>query len=85
MSKPTLASHRRRRRLITFIWATTLFVATSLLIYYEMTAVLYILATLGVTAILVVVAMSDLAKDEKVKGDIQRVNDSAAIGSGISS
>lgn len=85
MARPTVASHRRRRRLITALWMSALFIATIVLIYYEMTAVLYILATLGVTWLLIVVAMADLGKDEKVGSDAQRVNDSAAIGSGISS
>jgi hypothetical protein len=49
-----------------------------------MTALLYILATLGVTAILVVVAMSDLTSGENFSND-SAINDSAAIGSGITS
>lgn len=85
MAKPTVASHRRRRRMTTMLWMAALFIVTFVLIYYEMTAVLYILATLGVTALLVVVALSNLAKDEKPATDAQRINDSAAIGSGISS
>ncbi len=84
MAKPTLASNRRRRRMFTLIWMAALAILTIFLIYYELTAVLYILATLGVTALLVVVALSDLGKDEKLKGDMS-INDSAAIGSGISS
>lgn len=39
------------------------------LIYREMTAVLYILATLGVTALLVVVALADLGHAEKTSQD----------------
>lgn len=84
MSKPTLASHRRRRRLFTFGWMAALSIVTILLIYYELTAVLYILATLGVTALLVIVAVSDLGKTERGT-DVARANDSAAIGSGITS
>ena len=57
---------------------------TITLIYKEMTALLYILATLGVTAILVVVAMSDLTSGENFSND-SAINDSAAIGSGITS
>lgn len=75
---------RRRRKLITVLWATLLGLTTIILIYKEMTAVLYILATLGVTALLIVVAMADLAHAEKLTTDTRR-NDSAAIGSGISS
>jgi len=59
-------------------------VVTITLIYKEMTALLYILATLGVTALLVVVAMSDLTSGENTSND-SAINDSAAIGSGITS
>ena len=79
-----LADDRRRRRLITIVWTALLAIVTITLIYKEMTAVLYILATLGVTALLVVVAMSDLTRGENVSND-STVNDSAAIGSGITS
>jgi hypothetical protein len=51
---------RRRRRLITYLWITGLAVLTVSLIYWEQTALLYILATVGVTVLLVVVAKSDL-------------------------
>lgn len=39
------------------------------LIYKEWTAVLYILATLGVTALLVVVALADLEHGQKTSPD----------------
>jgi hypothetical protein len=50
-----------------------------------MTAVLYIVATLGVTALLVLVAMADLSPAEKLTNDPRRSGDSAAIGSGMTS
>lgn len=81
----SIASERRRRRLITFVWTTLLAAITIFLIYKEMTAVLYILATLGVTALLLIVAFSDLRPAEKSQGDPNRINDSAALGSGITS
>lgn len=61
MTRKTLAGDRRRRKLITALWALLLAVVVILLIYLEKTAVLYILCTLGVTALLVIVAYSDLA------------------------
>jgi uncharacterized membrane protein YhaH (DUF805 family) len=85
MKQKNLASERRRRKLFTFLWSALLAVATITLISYEMTAVLYILATLGVTALLVVVALSDLSPRNKSADDSNRINDSAAIGSGITS
>jgi hypothetical protein len=52
---------RRRRRTITYLWIFGLAVLTISLIHWEQTALLYILATLGVTALLLVVALADLA------------------------
>jgi peptidoglycan/LPS O-acetylase OafA/YrhL len=56
---------RRRRRLITYLWIAALAAITISLIYYEQTAILYVLATLGVTALLVIVASADLAHAEQ--------------------
>ncbi len=81
----SIASERRRRRLITLVWTTLLTAVTIFLIYKELTAVLYILATLGVTSLLVVVAFADLRPSDKSLDDPNRVNDSAALGSGITS
>ena len=79
-----LAGDRRRRKLFTVLWSGLLAVVTITLIYKEMTALLYILATLGVTALLIVVAMADLTSRENTSND-STINDSAAIGSGITS
>ena len=64
MSVSAIARARRRRRLITYLWIGALSVLTISLIYWEQTALLYILATLGVTLVLVIVAMADLAHSE---------------------
>lgn len=79
------ATERRRRKLFTLLWTALLAAATISLIYWEMTALLYILATLGVTWLLVVVALSDLSRGQKSSDDSNRINDSAALGSGITS
>jgi hypothetical protein len=84
-SRTTLAGNRRRRKLYTGLWFAALSILIIVLIYREMTAVLYILATLGVTALLVLVAVADLGDAEKPSKDPQRINDSAALGSGITS
>ncbi|HKO60543.1 MAG TPA: hypothetical protein VJV03_05230 [Pyrinomonadaceae bacterium] len=81
----TLAGNRRRRKLMTALWFAAVSILTIVLIYWEMTAVLYILATLGVTGLLGIVAFSDLGTAHGPAGEIERVNDAAAIGSGISS
>lgn len=60
MSLRTEATKKRRRRLVTGAWALALAVVVILLIRFEQTALLYVLATLGVTALLVIVAFADL-------------------------
>ncbi|HEV7857389.1 MAG TPA: hypothetical protein VGO91_01950 [Pyrinomonadaceae bacterium] len=74
---------RRSRRLNTFLWVGALTVITIALIYFEQTAILYILATLGVTALLGVVAVADLRGTDSVATDPLPVDDAAAIGSGL--
>ena len=54
----------RRSRGFTYLWILVLAVSTFLLIYFEQTSLLYIIATLGVTILLVVVALADLGRSE---------------------
>jgi len=61
MTRKTLAGDRRRRKLITILWALGLAAVVITLIYLEKTAILYILCTLGVSVLLMIVAFSDLA------------------------
>jgi len=42
-----------------------------LLIYFEQTALLYVLATLGVTALLIIVAFADLGRSELSEASTQ--------------
>ena len=72
---------KRRRKLSAIVWTALLAIVTMTLIYFEMTALLYILATLGVTAILVIVAVADLGRGE-THSALPHADDSAAIGSG---
>ena len=60
MNRNTVAVDRRRRKLITSLWALALGVLVIVLIYLERADVLYILCTLGVAALLMIVAFSDL-------------------------
>lgn len=77
MNRRTLAGDRRRRKLITALWALALAVVVILLIYLEKTAILYILCTLGVTALLVIVAFSDLSQRDK--GQLGQETDAAGV------
>ena len=80
MSQRTKVTKTRKRRLLTYVWIFGLALVVSLLIYFERTEILYILATLGVTALLVIVAMADLGQNER-----SELVDAQAAGSGISS
>ena len=62
MNRKTLAGDRRRRKLIGALWALGLAVLVIVLIYLEQTAILYILCTVGVTALLVIVAFANLGE-----------------------
>lgn len=64
MSQRLAVAARKRRRMITYAWVAGLALITILLIYKEQTALLYILATLSVTALLVVVAVADLGRNQ---------------------
>lgn len=79
------ADDRRRRKLITITWVSLLALGTIFLIYKEQTALLYIIATLGITALLVVVALSDLGHAEKLTSDPRRAEDLTAISGGARS
>jgi len=61
---PKQKSNQKRRRTFTYLWIFGLAVLIFLLIYFEQTALLYVFATLGVTALLVIVAISDLGQNE---------------------
>lgn len=60
MNQKTMAGDRRRRKLITALWALGVTLGVILLIYFERSDILYILCTLSVTALLVIVALADL-------------------------
>jgi heme O synthase-like polyprenyltransferase len=64
----------RRARSFTYLWIVVLAVLTFLLIYFEQTSLLYILATLGVTILLVVVALADLGQSELSSDTTQMSN-----------
>jgi hypothetical protein len=68
---------------MTFIWialATAIIVA---LIWTEQVALLYVLATLSVTALLLIVAMADLGGTRQALTEPAPNDDSAAAGDGL--
>lgn len=76
---------RNKSRRVTYMWIAAMAAAVIALLYWEQTALLYVLATLGVTALLVVVAVADLSGKQKASDEPAPADDSAAIGSGIAS
>ena len=79
MNARTFAADRRRRKLITLLWALLLTVAVVILIYKELTAVLYILCTVGVAVLLIIVAFSDLAHDDHPGPEVAQAPDAARV------
>jgi hypothetical protein len=65
MSQRIQAKKTGKRRWLTYVWIVGILLAVSLLIYFERTALLYVLATLGVTALLLIVAFADLGGGER--------------------
>ena len=83
MTRADAKRSKRNSRLITLGWITGVAVLIIVLLYKEKADWLYVLATLGLTALLLVVAFADLGGgrpgvDEAALGD-----DSASIGSSI--
>jgi hypothetical protein len=79
MSQRVKANKARRSRGFTYLWILALAVSIFLLIYFEQTSLLYIFATLGVTVLLVVVALADLGQSE-LTSDTLPVSDPRAPG-----
>jgi hypothetical protein len=72
MNRKTLAGDRRRRKMITLLWALGLAAIVITLIYLEKTAILYILCTLGVTVLLAIVAFADLAHGDAAPAPVDQ-------------
>ncbi|MCA1577289.1 MAG: hypothetical protein LC794_07995 [Acidobacteria bacterium] len=84
MNRKTLAGDRRHRKMMTFVWALALAAVVIALIYFEKTAILYILCTLGVTALLLMVAFSDLGENREAAGALDQRKDAASVADRIS-
>lgn len=84
MNRKTLAGDRRRRKMITLGWALGLAAVVITLIVLEKTAILYILCTLGVTVLLVIVAISDLAHVDHTQEEVHSAKDAASVANRLS-
>ncbi|MGH9942935.1 MAG: hypothetical protein ACRD9R_11330 [Pyrinomonadaceae bacterium] len=80
---PTVEARRRRRR-TTLIWSVGVVALVIGLIWKEQIALLYVLATLSVSGLLVVVALADLSGARARNDEASPRDDSAAIADGTS-
>ena len=70
--------------MITLLWALGLAAVVITLIALEKTAILYILCTLGVTALLLIVAFSDLGESREAAVGLDQQKDAASVADRIS-
>jgi hypothetical protein len=61
---PRTPTKIKRRRGMTYLWIFGMALLVFLLIYFQQTALLYVCSTLGVTILLVIVALADLGQSE---------------------
>ena len=85
MSQRIKTNKITRRRGFTYAWILGLAILVFGLIYLEQTALLYVFATLGVTALLVVVAAADLGRSDRSAETPAQLADAQAASSGTSS
>jgi hypothetical protein len=83
---PATGGRNKRVRGITLLWILVMTAIVFILLYYEQIALLYVLANLGMTALLALVAFANLHATERgVTAQGAPADDSAAIGSGLTS
>ncbi|MDT4954325.1 MAG: hypothetical protein QOJ02_2463 [Acidobacteriota bacterium] len=83
ITRADLRHRKRKSRLITLAWIVSLAVVLIILLAKEKADWLYVLATLGVTVLLVVVAFADLHGGRKGVDEAELGDDAAALGSSI--
>jgi hypothetical protein len=83
-TETTAKGARKSSRWTTFIWIAAATVIITALIWREQVALLYVLATLSVTALLMIVAMADLGGTRQPLAEPAPSDDSAALGDGLS-
>jgi len=79
MNGKSLAGDRRRRKTITVLWALGVTAVVIFLIYKEMSAVLYILATVSVTVLLGLVAFADLSHVDGSSDQLGQSKDASSV------
>ncbi|HYG11647.1 MAG TPA: hypothetical protein VD835_16995 [Pyrinomonadaceae bacterium] len=80
----TTTGARKSNRRTTLLWIAAATAVIVALIWTEQVALLYVLATLSVTALLMIVAMADLGGSRRPLTEPAPNDDSAAAGDGLS-
>lgn len=80
--RSTTANPRRNRRRITILLGLAVIAAVVTLLLLEQVAVLYVVSTLGIAALLMVVAFADLGDAHRPASDPPPLDDSAALADG---
>ena len=83
MTRTDTRRRKRNRRLITFAWIAGITILIIVLLYKERSDWLYVMATLGVTVLLVIVGFNDLGAGRKGVDEASLGDDSASIGDGL--
>ena len=83
MTRTATKRKNRNRRLVMLAWIVGVAILLIVLLYKEKADWLYVLATLGLTALLVVVAFADLRGKHQSTDVASLGDDAAAIGDGI--
>jgi hypothetical protein len=83
ISRTDAKRKKRNNRLITLGWVVGVTALIIILLYKERADWLYVLATLGLTTLLVIVAFADLGKGRQGVDEASLGDDSASIGDGL--
>ena len=83
MTRTDTRRRKRNRRLITLGWIAGITALIIILLYKERADWLYVLATLGLTTLLVIVAIADLGGGRQGVDEASLGDDSASIGDGL--
>ena len=79
MNRRTLAGDRRRRKMMTALWSLGVAAVVIILIYFERSAILYILSTVSIAVLLFIVAFSDLAHGDARGQDMAQATDAPGV------